>query len=112
MDITKSVGPRMGKTLSGPPETRSISPDLYDRPPMGGFHPIGSLMMRTNGWPCHAARALTLVVAVGTLVNVVPRVEAEPARQASACDPARFKIALDVGHTAENPGATSARGVK
>jgi N-acetylmuramoyl-L-alanine amidase len=29
-----------------------------------------------------------------------------------ACRPGRFKIALDVGHTIEAPGATSARGVK
>jgi N-acetylmuramoyl-L-alanine amidase len=28
------------------------------------------------------------------------------------CKPERFKIALDVGHTVENQGATSARGVK
>jgi len=32
--------------------------------------------------------------------------------QAAACDPGRFKTALDVGHTVENQGATSARGAK
>jgi N-acetylmuramoyl-L-alanine amidase len=30
---------------------------------------------------------------------------------ATACDPAKFRIALDVGHTAESEGATSARNV-
>jgi N-acetylmuramoyl-L-alanine amidase len=30
---------------------------------------------------------------------------------ASSCDPATFRIALDVGHTMQAPGATSARGV-
>jgi N-acetylmuramoyl-L-alanine amidase len=30
---------------------------------------------------------------------------------AGACDPARFRVVVDVGHTAEVPGATSARGV-
>ena len=30
---------------------------------------------------------------------------------AATCDPAAFRVALDVGHTAEVPGATSARGV-
>jgi N-acetylmuramoyl-L-alanine amidase len=31
--------------------------------------------------------------------------------QGAACDPAAFRVAVDVGHTAEVPGATSARGV-
>ena len=30
---------------------------------------------------------------------------------ASTCDPAKFRIVLDVGHTAESEGATSARNV-
>jgi N-acetylmuramoyl-L-alanine amidase len=33
------------------------------------------------------------------------------ASSATACDPSNFKIALDVGHTPEAPGATSSRGV-
>jgi N-acetylmuramoyl-L-alanine amidase len=33
-------------------------------------------------------------------------------QQGVTCKPERFKIALDVGHTVENQGATSARGVK
>jgi len=38
--------------------------------------------------------------------------EAAASPQAATCDPGRFKTALDVGHTVENQGATSARGVK
>ena len=38
---------------------------------------------------------------------VAPAIE----RPAASCDAARFKIAIDVGHTVEAPGATSARGV-
>src|SRR5262249_51871674 len=38
--------------------------------------------------------------------------EAASTPQAPACDAARFKVALDVGHTEEVQGATSARGVK
>lgn len=30
---------------------------------------------------------------------------------APACDPARFRVALDIGHSRTNPGSTSARGV-
>src|SRR3954468_23563465 len=33
-----------------------------------------------------------------------------PGSAAPSCDPARFRVAVDVGHTAEVPGATSARG--
>jgi N-acetylmuramoyl-L-alanine amidase len=38
---------------------------------------------------------------------------APPARAVAAakCDPARFRVVLDVGHTAEVPGAISARGL-
>jgi N-acetylmuramoyl-L-alanine amidase len=73
--------------------------------------------MRTIG--THgAARAAALFIATGLLLNATPHAtpraaaETAAARDAAACDPARFKIALDVGHTVENQGATSARGVK
>src|SRR5262249_2968856 len=36
----------------------------------------------------------------------------KPSSRASACDRAQFRLVLDVGHTAEAPGATSARGVR
>jgi N-acetylmuramoyl-L-alanine amidase len=34
-----------------------------------------------------------------------------PAKRPSACDRAAFRIVVDVGHTAESPGAISARGI-
>lgn len=69
-------------------------------------------MLLTTGTTHRAGCASTLIVAIGVLANVSSRTEAEVARQANVCDPARFKVVLDVGHTVENPGATSARGVK
>src|SRR5262245_43381236 len=36
---------------------------------------------------------------------------AAPKSPASACDRAAFRLVVDVGHTAESPGAKSARGV-
>ena len=62
-----------------------------------------------------AARASTIaIVAMGILAGVPSRAAAETGvpDQGAACDPARFKLVLDVGHTVENQGATSARGVK
>jgi N-acetylmuramoyl-L-alanine amidase len=38
--------------------------------------------------------------------------ETRTARPEAVCAPERFKLVLDVGHTAERQGATSARGVK
>jgi N-acetylmuramoyl-L-alanine amidase len=43
-----------------------------------------------------------------TATHVVPSVAKSGA---TICDPAKFRIALDVGHTAESEGATSARNV-
>jgi len=57
------------------------------------------------------ALTLAMVAAAAILANAAPAA-AEAARQGAACDPARFKVAVDVGHTVENQGATSARGVK
>jgi N-acetylmuramoyl-L-alanine amidase len=34
-----------------------------------------------------------------------------PAKKPSACDRAMFRVVVDVGHTAESPGAISARGI-
>jgi N-acetylmuramoyl-L-alanine amidase len=36
---------------------------------------------------------------------------AQTGKPAAACNPATFRLILDVGHTAQEPGATSARGV-
>jgi N-acetylmuramoyl-L-alanine amidase len=51
---------------------------------------------------------------IGFLVSEPTRAAAEPRteRKVVACKPEHFKVALDVGHTVENQGATSARGVK
>jgi len=68
--------------------------------------------MGTGGRTGQAVRAAAIVVLAGTAT--LARAPAGPitAAQAGACEPPRFKIALDVGHTVEAPGATSARGVK
>jgi len=66
--------------------------------------------MRTT----RSARVSTLVVAIlaiGALMTLTAGTRAA-APQRAACEPERFKIVLDVGHTVENQGATSARGVK
>jgi N-acetylmuramoyl-L-alanine amidase len=57
-----------------------------------------------------AATILATLAAAGVLARTLATAEA--ARQAATCDPARFKVMVDVGHTFENQGATSARGVK
>ncbi len=62
------------------------------------------------------ARGAEFTAAVAALVgiSILAPARAEPtaAPKAVACQHERFKIALDVGHTPEAPGATSARGVK
>jgi len=63
--------------------------------------------MRTTG----STRASTLTIAV-LAIGALMTLTAGAAAQGSACEPERFKIVLDVGHTVENQGATSARGVK
>lgn len=63
-------------------------------------------------------RVIASVIAIGLLTGLLTSMPADVAaeargeRQDAACKPERFKIALDVGHTVENQGATSARGVK
>lgn len=56
--------------------------------------------------------AAPAVLAGTILAHALAEPMAAAAPQAAACDPGRFKTALDVGHTVENQGATSARGVK
>jgi N-acetylmuramoyl-L-alanine amidase len=59
---------------------------------------------------------LAAILAVSGLVAVTGRdpamgaVKGQP-EAAGTCDPHAFKIAVDVGHTPEAPGATSARGI-
>ena len=70
--------------------------------------------MTYSGRACGMALFITLALLVQSSfskeqVNVAP-----PALQTSAqssCNHGRFRIILDVGHTAEEPGAISARGV-
>jgi len=63
-------------------------------------------------------RVIASVIAIGLLTGLLTSMPADVAaetrgeRHDAACKPERFKIALDVGHTVENQGATSARGVK
>jgi N-acetylmuramoyl-L-alanine amidase len=49
---------------------------------------------------------------MGSLVSEPTSAAAEAHTGNVACEQGRFKIALDVGHTVENQGATSARGVR
>ncbi len=51
----------------------------------------------------------TLSLALALLLPAANAARAEPA--ASACDRANFRVIVDVGHSAESPGATSARGI-
>jgi N-acetylmuramoyl-L-alanine amidase len=53
-----------------------------------------------------------LVIAAATIIAAgLPDQAAGAANGASVCKPENFKIAIDVGHTPEAPGTTSARGV-
>jgi N-acetylmuramoyl-L-alanine amidase len=56
-----------------------------------------------------AASALALGLATGLWAGIS---ETSAGQHDDECHPRDFKIALDVGHTVEAPGATSARGVR
>jgi N-acetylmuramoyl-L-alanine amidase len=59
-------------------------------------------------------RALSLAIAATAGAFGVHAASAEPgiaARPADACNRAAFRVVIDVGHTAEAPGARSARGL-
>jgi N-acetylmuramoyl-L-alanine amidase len=58
--------------------------------------------------PYHARRSI--LACLGLIGALAPGAAAAQEPHAPACKPG-FKIALDVGHTPEAPGATSARGV-
>jgi N-acetylmuramoyl-L-alanine amidase len=66
--------------------------------------------MGTGARAAARTASIAAVVALGLLAHA--RAEPIAAPQAAACEKERFKIALDVGHTLEAQGATSARGVK
>src|SRR5215813_1140937 len=69
----------------------------------------GALMQAMRGV---ASAAIAKGLLIGLLMSGPTRAAAEAERTDVTCKPERFKIALDVGHTVENQGPTSARGVK
>jgi N-acetylmuramoyl-L-alanine amidase len=58
-------------------------------------------------WPL---RLLGLLIAATLTCAAAHTARAEP-RPADSCERTAFRVAIDVGHTAQAPGATSARGV-
>jgi len=62
----------------------------------------------SHGW----RRALPLIVGAALAIAAsLPDRTSAAAQGATVCNPANFNIAIDVGHTPEAPGTTSARGV-
>jgi N-acetylmuramoyl-L-alanine amidase len=86
--------------------------DLRATLPWRARHAGGPLMQAMQGAASAAIIAMGLWTAF--LAGTPPDAAAETRarRLDAACAPERFKIVLDVGHTVENQGATSARGVK
>src|SRR5690349_16031311 len=64
-----------------------------------------------NGW-APAVLAVTMLVAwvVSSLPATAQASRPKPTVAAPACDPGKFHLVVDVGHTPEIPGAISARG--
>jgi N-acetylmuramoyl-L-alanine amidase len=58
------------------------------------------------------AAAIAIGLVTGFWAGMPAGAETSIGQRDAACRPERFKIALDVGHTTDAPGATSARGVK
>jgi len=69
-------------------------------------------MQAMQGAASAALIAIGLWTAFGVGTPPGAAAETHAGRADTACVPERFKIALDVGHTAENQGATSARGIR
>ncbi|HWV51516.1 N-acetylmuramoyl-L-alanine amidase [Pseudorhodoplanes sp.] len=58
------------------------------------------------------AAAVTILLAICDAVPAPAQgVKSRPPAAAPQCDPANFRVIVDVGHTPESPGAVSARGV-
>src|SRR5262245_54772106 len=72
----------------------------------------GSSMQAKKG--AASAALITIGLWAAFWAGTLPDAAAQPraGQPETACKPERFKIVLDVGHTVENQGATSARGVK
>jgi N-acetylmuramoyl-L-alanine amidase len=91
-----------GKKSDAPKSTRSSKHAVPARQAAAARHPT----------PKDAAAALH--GAVAKLQSVKPEAGEEPPPSklvARKCDPAKFRIVVDVGHTAESEGALSARNV-
>src|SRR5262249_47033366 len=86
--------------------------DLRATLPWRARHAGDPLMQAMQG----AASAAIIAMGLGAalLAGTPPDAGAETGatRPQPTCAPERFKTVLDVGHTVENQGATSARGVK
>ena len=63
--------------------------------------------------PIIAAATLALLALCGVAPMLAPASAqtVKPRAAAPQCDPASFRVIVDVGHTPESPGAISARGV-
>jgi N-acetylmuramoyl-L-alanine amidase len=55
--------------------------------------------------------AALLTIPASLVVKAEPNQTAIPKSSRTSCDPARFSIVIDIGHTPQAPGATSARGI-
>jgi N-acetylmuramoyl-L-alanine amidase len=66
--------------------------------------------MQRAAWAAIVAIGLWTLFWAGTPPDAAA--QARAGRPDAVCAPERFKVVLDVGHTVENQGATSARGVK
>jgi N-acetylmuramoyl-L-alanine amidase len=84
-------------------------------------HRAGGLLMQAMRGAASAAIIaiiIAIIIAMGLWMAFLAGMptasaaEIRPPRPDAACNPERFKVALDVGHTVENQGATSARGVR
>jgi N-acetylmuramoyl-L-alanine amidase len=85
--------------------------DIFKSPSKPGKSPVhvaphkpAPLDKRAAAPKSHTAKLTTLGPATSNPSAVKPLI-------ATACEPAKFRIILDVGHTAESEGATSARNV-
>src|SRR5262249_57381445 len=72
----------------------------------------GPLMQAKQGAASAALVAIGLWTALWASTPPEAPAETRAARPEAVCAPAPFQLVLDVGHTAERQGATSARGVK
>jgi N-acetylmuramoyl-L-alanine amidase len=72
----------------------------------------GPLMQAMRGAASAAIIANGLLMGFLVSEPTSAAAEARSEQKVVACKTERFKVALDVGHTVENQGATSARGVK